>query len=56
MNYRKLGNSGAKVSEIGLGAAGFGHRVDAATVERIVDAAIDHRALLPTGLAVANIG
>ena len=41
MQYRNLGNSGVKVSEIGLGTAGFGHRVDAATVQRIVGAALD---------------
>jgi aryl-alcohol dehydrogenase-like predicted oxidoreductase len=42
MQYRNLGNSGVKVSEIGLGAAGFGHRVDKDTVRRIVDTALDH--------------
>jgi aryl-alcohol dehydrogenase-like predicted oxidoreductase len=41
MQYRNLGNSGVKVSEIGLGAAGFGHRVDAAAVQRIVGTALD---------------
>jgi aryl-alcohol dehydrogenase-like predicted oxidoreductase len=42
MQYRNLGNSGVRVSEIGLGTAGFGHRVDAATVKRIVATALDH--------------
>jgi aryl-alcohol dehydrogenase-like predicted oxidoreductase len=42
MQYRNLGRSGVKVSEVGIGAAGFGHRVDAPTVKRIVGAALDH--------------
>ena len=42
MEYRSLGNSGVKVSEVGLGTAGFGHRVDADTVKRIVGVALEN--------------
>jgi aryl-alcohol dehydrogenase-like predicted oxidoreductase len=41
VDYRNLGNSGVRVSEVGLGTAGFGHRVDVDTVKRIVDTALD---------------
>ncbi|MFH1045035.1 MAG: aldo/keto reductase [Pseudomonadota bacterium] len=39
MEYRKLGNSGIKVSPICLGAMMFGERTDAAEAGRIVDSA-----------------
>lgn len=41
MEYRRLGNSGLKVSEICLGAMMFGERCDAATAARIVRSAFD---------------
>ena len=42
MEYRNLGNSGVKVSAVGLGAAQFGGRVDKDTVARIVSVALDN--------------
>src|ERR1700690_2647178 len=39
MDYRKLGNSGLKVSPICLGTMMFGERTDAAEAGRIVDSA-----------------
>src|SRR5512135_2284550 len=39
MDYRKLGNSGLKVSPICLGTMMFGERTDAAEAARIVDSA-----------------
>jgi aryl-alcohol dehydrogenase-like predicted oxidoreductase len=42
MNYRQLGNSGVRVSVIGLGANRFGsENVLQAEVNRIIDAALD---------------
>lgn len=41
MNYRRLGNSGLKVSEIGLGTNQFGGKVDAGKVNDILSAALD---------------
>jgi aryl-alcohol dehydrogenase-like predicted oxidoreductase len=42
MNYRRLGNSGLKVSEICLGAwINFGERMEDAETFRVLDAAID---------------
>jgi len=41
MEYRNLGKSGLKVSEIGLGTNQFGGKVDQAETNRILDAAID---------------
>ena len=41
MEYRNLGNSGVKVSEVGLGTDQFGKRVDIDTVKQIVDVALD---------------
>ena len=42
MNYRQLGNSGVRVSVIGLGANRFGsENVPQAEVNRIIDAALD---------------
>lgn len=40
MNYRRLGRTGLKVSEICLGTMTFGHGADAAEAGRIVDLAI----------------
>lgn len=42
MRYRKLGNSGLKVSEIALGAGNFGKRVDQRTSTQTVDYALDN--------------
>lgn len=42
MNYRRLGNSGLKVSRMGLGTNAFGKRADQATSARILDHALDH--------------
>jgi len=42
MGYRNLGNSGVKVSEVGIGADQFGPRVDRPTVKRIIRAALDN--------------
>ena len=41
MDYRKLGNSGLKVSEIGLGTNTFGANTDEATAINIIHQAID---------------
>jgi len=41
MHYRQLGDSGLKVSVVGLGCNNFGRRVDRAGTARVVDAAID---------------
>lgn len=41
MEYRNLGKSGVKVSEVGLGTDQFGRRVDKDTVKRIVDVTLD---------------
>jgi aryl-alcohol dehydrogenase-like predicted oxidoreductase len=41
MEYRRLGGSGLKVSEICLGTMTFGHGTDAAEAERIVHASLD---------------
>lgn len=42
MEHRRLGQSGLKVSAVGLGCNNFGGRVDAAAAKDVVDAAIDH--------------
>jgi len=42
LQYRILGNSGLKVSEIALGAGNFGKRVDQRTSTQTVDCALDH--------------
>lgn len=41
MKVRRLGNSGLKVSVVGLGCNNFGMRIDAAETQVVVDAAID---------------
>lgn len=41
MNYRQLGNSGVRVSVIGLGTNQFGGKVDQARVDAIIGAALD---------------
>ncbi|HEY2709787.1 MAG TPA: aldo/keto reductase [Caulobacteraceae bacterium] len=42
MEYRRLGDSGLKVSQIGLGCNNFGMRIDQAGTDAVVDAAIEH--------------
>lgn len=42
MEYRNMGRSGLKVSEICLGTMTFGHGADEAESKRMVDMAIDH--------------
>lgn len=41
MEYRKLGNSGLKVSALGLGTNAFGKRADAKTSKEVIHCAID---------------
>ena len=41
MEYRRLGRSGLKVSEICLGTMTFGHGTDMAEAERIVHTSLD---------------
>ena len=41
MKVRRLGNSGLKVSVVGLGCNNFGMRIDEAQTQGVVDAAID---------------
>ena len=41
MNYRQLGSSGVRVSEIGLGTNQFGGKVDQAGVNAIIDQALE---------------
>ncbi len=41
MQLRRLGNSGLKVSEVGLGCNNFGMRIDQDQTRAVVDAAID---------------
>lgn len=41
MTYRPLGDSGLRVSTVGIGCNAFGTRIDADAVQDIVDAAID---------------
>jgi aryl-alcohol dehydrogenase-like predicted oxidoreductase len=42
MEHRRLGDSGLKVSEIGLGCNNFGMRLDQAGTNAVIDAAIEH--------------
>src|SRR5688500_8007243 len=41
MRLRRLGNSGLKASEVGLGCNNFGMRIDQDATQAVVDAAID---------------
>ncbi|MGZ3403418.1 MAG: aldo/keto reductase [Caulobacteraceae bacterium] len=41
MKMRRLGTSGLKVSEVGLGCNNFGMRIDAKQTQAVVDAALD---------------
>ena len=41
MEYRKLGNTGLKVSEVGIGCNNFGGRMDQEQTQAVVDKAID---------------
>ncbi len=41
MELRRLGDSGLKISEIGLGCNNFGVRVDQETTKAVVAAALD---------------
>ena len=41
MEYRRLGNSGLKVSEVGIGCNNFGMRIDQEATTAVVNAAID---------------
>ena len=41
MEYRNLGNSGLRVSTLGLGCNSFGGRMDLAASKKVVDKAID---------------
>lgn len=42
MNYRRLGNSGLQVSQLGLGTNAFGKRADAAASAAVLHTALDH--------------
>jgi aryl-alcohol dehydrogenase-like predicted oxidoreductase len=42
MDYRRLGDSGLKVSQIGLGCNNFGMRIGQAETDAVIDAAIEH--------------
>jgi aryl-alcohol dehydrogenase-like predicted oxidoreductase len=42
MEQRRLGNSGLKVSAVGIGCNNFGGRIDAAATRAVVDAALEH--------------
>jgi aryl-alcohol dehydrogenase-like predicted oxidoreductase len=42
MDYRRLGDSGLKVSVIGLGCNNFGMRIDQEATNAVIDAAIEH--------------
>ena len=41
MEYRQLGNSGVRVSVIGMGTNRFGNKVEQAEVNNVIDAAVD---------------
>lgn len=41
MEYRQMGNSGVRVSVIGMGTNRFGNKIEQADVKRIIDASID---------------
>ena len=64
MDYRRLGNTGTRVSEVGLGTDQFGQRVDQATVRAMLDAAVEAGINLidtadiygPRGLSESHIG
>ena len=42
MEHRRLGGSGLKVSEVGIGCNNFGGRCDAAATQAVVDGALAH--------------
>ncbi len=42
MQHRQLGQSGLRVSLVGLGCNNFGGRIDKAATAKVIDAAIDH--------------
>lgn len=42
MHYRRLGNSGLKVSALGLGTNAFGKRADYEASKQIIHSAIDN--------------
>jgi aryl-alcohol dehydrogenase-like predicted oxidoreductase len=42
MQLRRLGNSGLKVSEVGIGCNNFGMRIDEPQTKAVVDAALEH--------------
>lgn len=46
MEYRQLGNSGLKVSVVGLGCNNFGGRVDAQGTERVINQSIEEDVIL----------
>ena len=41
MKYRQLGNSGVRVSVIGMGTNQFGRKVEQTAVNNVIDAALD---------------
>lgn len=41
MEFRRLGNSGLKVSVVGLGTNNFGRHIDESTSHRVIDAALE---------------
>ena len=64
MHYRNLGNTGLKVSLVGLGCNNFGRRCDVAATANVVRAALDEGINFfdtadiygPSGLSEAYLG